>query len=328
MHLHCRCIFVLICNNLMIKSTHNIKNYMENIIEINNLNFGFDSQKLILKNVNLKVPKGSIYGFLGANGAGKSTTMRLIMGLFNDKTNSVKVFNQNVSEIYPEALQNIGALIDYPAFYDHLSGYDNLKIVCIIKNLNTQTIDEVLETVGLSHARNIKMKKYSLGMKQRLAIALALISNPELLVLDEPVNGLDPNGMLEVRELLIKLNREKGVTVFISSHLLLEIDKMVTHLGIISNGEIKFEGSKEQLNDLYKFQKTKFHLNDAEKFNNVLKNQYETELKSETEISVVTNSQMEIAAINTLLVNNGAQIYQISAAGGLEEWFMEITKQN
>ena len=214
---------------------------MENIIEIKNLNFGFDHNKLILKNVNLQVPKGSIYGFLGANGAGKSTTMRLIMGLFNDEANSVKVFQENVSTIYPRALQNIGSLIDYPAFYDHLSGYDNLKIVCIIKQLNASKIDEVLDTVGLTEAKNIKMKKYSLGMKQRLAIALALISDPELLVLDEPVNGLDPNGMMEVRELLIKLNKEKGVTIFISSHLLQEIDKMVTHLGIISNVEIKFE---------------------------------------------------------------------------------------
>jgi ABC-2 type transport system ATP-binding protein len=301
---------------------------MENIIEIKNLNFGFDHNKLILKNVNLQVPKGSIYGFLGANGAGKSTTIRLIMGLFNDEANSVKVFQENVSTIYPRALQNIGSLIDYPAFYDHLSGYDNLKIVCIIKQLNASKIDEVLDTVGLTEAKNIKMKKYSLGMKQRLAIALALISDPELLVLDEPVNGLDPNGMMEVRELLIKLNKEKGVTIFISSHLLQEIDKMVTHLGIISNGEIKFEGSKEQLNDLYKFQKTKFQMKNVSDFIKILNTQYDVELKSETEISVVTNSQKEIAHINTLLVKNGAEIFQISPAGGLEEWFMEITKQN
>ena len=214
---------------------------MENVIEINNLNFGFEPKKLILKNVSLSVPKGSIYGFLGANGAGKSTTMRLIMGLFNDDENAVKVFGENVSKIYPDGLQKIGSLIDYPAFYDHLTGYDNLKIVCVIRKLDVTRIDEVLEQVGLSQARNIKMKKYSLGMKQRLAIGLALISNPEILVLDEPVNGLDPNGMLEMRELLIKLNRENGVTILISSHLLQEIDKMVTHLGIISNGEIKFE---------------------------------------------------------------------------------------
>lgn len=298
---------------------------MENVIEINNLNFGFEPKKLILKNVSLSVPKGSIYGFLGANGAGKSTTMRLIMGLFNDDENAVKVFGENVSKIYPDGLQKIGSLIDYPAFYDHLTGYDNLKIVCVIRKLDVTRIDEVLEQVGLSQARNIKMKKYSLGMKQRLAIGLALISNPELLVLDEPVNGLDPNGMLEMRELLIKLNRENGVTILISSHLLQEIDKMVTHLGIISNGEIKFEGSKEKLNELYKFQKTKFAMNNAKDFLQFIEN---AELKTDNEISVITNSQEDIAKINRILVEKGANIFQISPAGGLEEWFMEITKQN
>ena len=299
-----------------------------NIIEIQNLNFGFDKTKLILKDVSLMVPKGSIYGFLGSNGAGKSTTMRLIMGLFNDDHHSVKVFDTSVSELYPEGFNRIGSLIDYPAFYDHLSGYDNLKIVCILRNLNEAKIDEILELVGLSEARNIKMKKYSLGMKQRLAIGLALISDPELLVLDEPVNGLDPNGMKEVRELLIKLNQEHGVTVFISSHLLLEIEKMVTHIGIISHGEIKFQGSKEELNELYRFQKTKFSLKNAKSFEALLAENYQVEFKNETDCEIVTSSPHQIAEINKILVNNGAQIYQISPAGGLEEWFMEISKQN
>ena len=299
-----------------------------NIIEIQNLNFGFDKTKLILKDVSLMVPKGSIYGFLGSNGAGKSTTMRLIMGLFNDDHHSVKVFDTSVSDLYPEGFNRIGSLIDYPAFYDHLSGYDNLKIVCILRNLNEAKIDEILELVGLSEARNIKMKKYSLGMKQRLAIGLALISDPELLVLDEPVNGLDPNGMKEVRELLIKLNQEHGVTVFISSHLLLEIEKMVTHIGIISHGEIKFQGSKEELNELYRFQKTKFSLKNAKSFEALLAENYQVEFKNETDCEIVTSSPQQIAEINKILVNNGAQIYQISPAGGLEEWFMEISKQN
>ncbi len=301
---------------------------MDNIIEIKNLNFAFDKSKMILKDVNLKVPKGSIYGFLGSNGAGKSTTMRLIMGLFNDDQNSVKVFGSSVSDLYPEGLNKIGSLIDYPAFYDHLSGYDNLKIVCILRNLKESRIDEVLELVGLSDARNIKMKKYSLGMKQRLAIGLALISNPELLVLDEPVNGLDPNGMKEVRELLIKLNQEHGVTIFISSHLLLEIEKMVTHIGIISNGEIKFEGSKADLNELYRFQKTRFSLKNAKSFESILAENYQVDFKNETDCEIVTNSPNQIAEINKILVTNGAEIYQISPAGGLEEWFMEISKQN
>ena len=299
-----------------------------NIIEIQNLNFGFDKNKLILKNVNLKVPKGSIYGFLGSNGAGKSTTMRLIMGLLNDDQNSVKVFDTIVSSLYPEGFNKIGSLIDYPAFYDHLSGYDNLKIVCILRSLNETKIDEILELVGLSEAKNIKMKKYSLGMKQRLAIGLALISDPELLVLDEPVNGLDPNGMKEVRELLIKLNRENGVTVFISSHLLLEIEKMVTHIGIISHGEIKFEGSKQELNELYRFQRTKFSLKNAKSFESILTENYQVEFKNDTDCEIVTSSPQQIAEINKILVNHGAEIHQISPVGSLEEWFMEISKQN
>ncbi|MBS1550100.1 MAG: ABC transporter ATP-binding protein [Bacteroidetes bacterium] len=298
---------------------------MENSIEIQNLNFGYDAGKMILKNINLNVPKGSIYGFLGANGAGKSTTMRMIMGLHNDEGNSVKVFGQPVQKLYPSGLQNIGSLIDYPAFYDHLSGYDNLNIVCKIRNLNVGKIDETLALVGLTDARDIKMKKYSLGMKQRLAISLALISEPELLILDEPVNGLDPNGMLEVRELLVKLNKEKGTTILISSHLLQEIDKMVTHLGIISNGEMKFEGSKKELNEKFSFQKTKFTLVDAKNFIPFIE---KAELLSDTEISVLTHSPEEIAKINKKLIEKGAEIYQINPVGGLEDWFMEITKQN
>lgn len=298
---------------------------MENSIEIQNLNFGYDAGKMILKNINLNVPKGSIYGFLGANGAGKSTTMRMIMGLHNDEGNSVKVFGQSVQKLYPSGLQNIGSLIDYPAFYDHLSGYDNLNIVCKIRNLNVGKIDETLALVGLTDARDIKMKKYSLGMKQRLAIGLALISEPELLILDEPVNGLDPNGMLEVRELLVKLNKEKGTTILISSHLLQEIDKMVTHLGIISNGEMKFEGSKKELNEKFSFQKTKFTLVDAKNFIPFIE---KAELLSDIEISVLTHSPEEIAKINKKLIEKGAEIYQINPVGGLEDWFMEITKQN
>lgn len=165
-------------------------------------------------------------------------------------------------------------------------------------------------------------------MKQRLAIALALISNPELLILDEPVNGLDPNGMMEIRQLLIKLNKEKGVTVFISSHLLQEIDKMVTHIGIISNGEIKFSGSKEQLNELFKFQQTKFTLKNAEKFLGNFEENAQAELKSETEIYAFTSSAKDVARINKKLIENGAEVYQIVPVGGLEEWFMEITKTN
>lgn len=300
---------------------------MKNIIEIENLSFGFSKNKKILNNININVPKGSIYGFLGANGAGKSTTMRLIMGLHQvDQANRIQVFGKPIEKIYPEAFGKIGSLIDYPAFYSHLSGYDNLKIVCIIRKLDTTRIDEVLDLVGLSEAKHIKMKRYSLGMKQRIAIGLALISQPELLILDEPVNGLDPQGMAEMRELLIKLNKENGITIFISSHLLQEIDKMVTHLGIISNGSIKFEGSKEELTQLYGFQRTKFKLNNTIDTANLFTSD-DYEWRNNKELIVSTSSQKLIAEINSKLVENGAEVYNISSEGGLEEWFMNITKQ-
>lgn len=300
---------------------------MENTIKIKNLSFGFSKNKQILKNININVPKGSIYGFLGANGAGKSTTMRLIMGLYTpNNQGEIEVFGKPIEKIYPEAFNRIGSLIDYPAFYSHLSGYDNLKVVCIIRKLDSSRIDEVLELVGLTHAKHIKMKKYSLGMKQRIAIGLALISNPELLILDEPVNGLDPQGMAEMRKLLVKLNQEHGITIFISSHLLQEIDKMVTHLGIISQGVMKFEGSKDELTNLYAFKRTNFKMQNQIDLSSVLSTETEFEWKNENELIVSTSSPEKVAEINKQLVEKGAEIYQISSEGGLEEWFMNITK--
>ncbi len=299
---------------------------MENIIQIEYLSFAFSKHKEILKDININVPKGSIYGFLGANGTGKSTTIRLIMGLLNaNNPQAIKVFGKFISEIYPEAFHRIGSLIDSPAFYSHLSGYDNLRIISMIRELDTSRIDEVLELIGLSAAKKIKMRKYSLGMKQRLAIGIALMSNPELLILDEPVNGLDPQGMVEIRQLLVKLNKEHGITILISSHLLQEIDKMVTHLGIISDGKMKFEGSKEELTQLYNFQKTKFTVENAAEYLNIFENE-EYELKNDNEISVATSSQEKIATLNTQLVEKGAKVYQIASENNLEDWFMEITK--
>jgi len=180
----------------------------ENIIQIENLSFGFSPKKQILKNINLTVPKGSIYGFIGANGAGKSTTMRVILGVYPEVNHTVKVFGEPIGTAYPETFRKMGTLIDYPAFYDHLSGMDNLRALATLRELPHEDIDESLKLVGMWEARFIKMKRYSLGMKQRLAIAMALLGKPQLLILDEPVNGLDPNGMVEIRQLLVELNQK------------------------------------------------------------------------------------------------------------------------
>lgn len=299
---------------------------MENIIEIRNLNFSFSKDKLILKNVNLEVPKGSIFGFLGANGAGKSTTMKAIIGILEDPNESIKIFGEKTKDFYPEGFQKIGSLIDYPAFYDHLSGWDNLMVLSELRKLPKENAEDVLNLVGLWDARNTKMKKYSLGMKQRLAIAMALLGEPELLILDEPVNGLDPNGMIEMRELFIKLTKEKGITLFISSHLLQEIDKMITHLAIISKGEIKFTGSKEELNKLYQYRKLAVKLLDAEKHIQEIQQNYSAEITGENTIEFNITSKEDIIKINKDLVSKNLQVFELKSNTGLEDWFIELTK--
>ncbi|MDH6250559.1 ABC-type multidrug transport system ATPase subunit [Chryseobacterium sp. H1D6B] len=299
---------------------------MENIIDIRNLNFEFSKHKPVLKNIDLSVPKGSIFGFLGANGAGKSTTMKLLIGSIPDDSNTVKIFGQNLSGLYPEGFNKIGSLIDSAAFYDHLSGWDNLLVISRLRNLPESECERVLHLVDLWESRNMKMKRYSLGMKQRLAIAMTLLGKPELLILDEPVNGLDPNGMMEIRELLIKLNREEGVTIFISSHLLQEIEKMITHLAIISHGKIKFTGSIKDLNELYRYNHIKISMNNAAHFIQEIPEHYASRLIDENALEITVESKEDIAGLVKQLVMNNAEIFEIKSSGGLEDWFMEITK--
>ncbi|MCS4301491.1 ABC transporter ATP-binding protein [Chryseobacterium sp. BIGb0232] len=299
---------------------------MENLINIQHLNYGFTQNKLILKNVSLSVPKGSIFGFLGANGAGKSTTMKVMLGNLPDENNSIEIFNKSLTSLYPDGFQKIGSLIDSPAFYDHLSGWDNLIVLSKLRGLPDSECERVLHLVDLWENRNVKMKKYSLGMKQRLAIAMTLLGSPELLILDEPVNGLDPNGMLEIRELLLKLNRQQGITIFISSHLLQEVEKMVTHLAIISNGSIKFSGSVEELNSYYRHNRVRIGLNDPSIFIQYIPENYSPQIIDHQTIEITVQSREDIINLTKILVLKGAEIFEIRNSAGLEDWFMEITK--
>lgn len=299
---------------------------MENVIQIQNLSFEFSKNKPVLKDINLSVPKGSIFGFLGANGAGKSTTMKMLIGSIPDEQHAIRIFNERLDVLYPDGFNKIGSLIDTAAFYDHLSGWDNLLVISRLRNLPISECERVLHLVGLWDSRNMKMKRYSLGMKQRLAIAITLLGKPNLLILDEPVNGLDPNGMLEIRELLIKLNKEEGVTIFISSHLLQEIEKMITHLAIISHGEIRFAGSIKDLNEMYRYNRIRIGLNHAETFIHEIPENYSPKLLDEAGIEVTAESREDITALIKKLVLTDAEIFEIKNSAGLEEWFMEITK--
>jgi ABC-2 type transport system ATP-binding protein len=219
------------------------------MITTSNLTYSYPRQEATLKNLSLHVPAGSIYGFLGANGAGKSTTIRNLLGLLRPTDGEVRLFGQRLTKHRKGCLTRVGALIEAPALYPQLSARDNLKIACDYRQINQQRIEVVLEQVGLTGQGKKPSRKFSMGMKQRLGLALALLHDPELLILDEPVNGLDPSGIADIRQLLQDLCAA-GKTIMLSSHLLPELEKMVTHLGIIRDGQMLFEGTLQELNAL------------------------------------------------------------------------------
>jgi ABC-type multidrug transport system ATPase subunit len=197
--------------------------------------------------VDLCVPRGSIYGFLGPNGAGKTTVIRMLLGLIRPTAGTIRLFGQDLAKHRLQVLRRVGSLVESPSYYGHLTGYENLAVVATLLDVPKRRIDEVLELVCLTSAAHRKVRGYSLGMKQRLGIAAALLGNPELLILDEPTNGLDPAGIQEIRRLLTSLPSELGVAVVVSSHLLAEVEHVATHVGIIHRGQLRFQGDIEEL---------------------------------------------------------------------------------
>jgi ABC-2 type transport system ATP-binding protein len=300
----------------------------EYAIQTSSLTFKFSKDRKVLDDVSLHIPKGSIYGFLGPNGAGKSTTMRLLTGILPEQDTAIKIFDKPLQEQLPEVFDRIGSLVESPALYLHLSGYNNLKYIAKLRGIPESRIAEVLELVDLQRDSKRKAKQYSLGMKQRLAIAMALLSEPELLLLDEPVNGLDPNGIQDIRRLLIKLNKEKGITIFVSSHLLAEIERMCTHVGIISNGKLRFEGTMEELGKLSGACRVQITVKDAAKWHEMLSAEnIEAVLDNPTQLVLNLSGRDSIPELTRSLVNKGAEIYEIRILDGLEEWFMTLVNQ-
>ena len=197
--------------------------------------------------LDLHVPQGHVYGFLGPNGSGKSTTMKMLLGLTQPTSGEIEVLGQPLTRSSrTELLPSIGSMIEAPPGYGHLTGRENMRIVADMLDLSTPQIDHALATVRLTDQQHKLVRNYSLGMKQRLGIAMALARDPALLILDEPTNGLDPAGIEEIRTLLVGL-AHRGITVMVSSHLLDEIDKMASVLGILSNGKMIFQGTRDQL---------------------------------------------------------------------------------
>lgn len=221
---------------------------MSYVLQTNNLTKRYGKKNLVLDSVSMNVPKGSIYGFVGKNGAGKTTLMRVVSGLNNPTNggyslNGVDYKDNRIIEIR----KKIGAVVETPSIYLNLNARDNLLLQYKLHGMEPTGLDDLLKLVGLPNTGKKKTKDFSLGMRQRLSIAFSLISNPDFLILDEPINGLDPEGIMEVRDLLIKLHNEREITILISSHILDELSKLATHYGFINEGTLIKEMSAEEL---------------------------------------------------------------------------------
>ncbi|ERK28581.1 ABC transporter ATP-binding protein [Clostridium intestinale] len=219
---------------------------MNNIVSTSKLSKKYGDTYRV-KDIDLFVKKGDIYGFLGPNGAGKSTTLKMLLGLVKPTNGTFKIFDQEFESNRSSILKEIGSLIESPSYYGHLSGIENMRVMQRLREVPDKNVAEALRIVRLENQKDKKVSHYSLGMKQRLGIAMALLAFPKLLILDEPTNGLDPAGISEIRELIQTLPRRYGITVLISSHLLSEIEQIATSVGIINNGKMLFQGEMDEL---------------------------------------------------------------------------------
>ncbi|MGI8597924.1 MAG: ABC transporter ATP-binding protein [Chitinophagaceae bacterium] len=295
------------------------------VIKTTGVSYHYSKDVQTLFNINLDVHKGSIYGFLGPNGSGKTTTLSLLLGLLNKQKGNIEIFGQNLHSNRIDILKNIGSLIETPSLYGHLTAKENLEVYRGVYGASKERVDEVLNIAGLEDTGKKTAKKFSLGMKQRLAIALALLPNPELLVLDEPSNGLDPGGIIGLRRLIKKLNKDYGMTILISSHILSEVEKIVTHVGIIYKGKMLFQGS---LPELHQFQRKGSRLlintSDNEAAINFLQ-EYDPEREGDI-ISVPFEDQKQASAIQRVLILNNLDVYLLQPKeNDLEQLFIDLT---
>lgn len=298
-----------------------------NAVELNNICFSYRKNELILDNISMQVPTGSIYGFLGANGAGKSTTLRLILGLMKPQEGKISMFGNNIYESYPKHLSRVGSMIESASLYEHLSASDNLKIAGKYFGVDHEKIEPILELVKLQDAKKKKVKDFSTGMKQRLGLAIALQHEPDLLILDEPTNGLDPNGIIELREILHQLSAQKK-TILLSSHILSEVEKIVNRVGIINDGTIAFEGTLQELQSAKsKNLKVKFRVSDAESAVALFPNQ-EIVKRDLHGFELTIQDQKQLSEIVKNLVQNEIEVYEVSPIeSDLENMFLSVVNK-
>ena len=300
---------------------------MENILKTVDITKKF-SKKVAVSAVNMNIKKGDIYGFIGRNGAGKTTLIKMLVGLSQPTSGSIELFD---SKNLNKARRKIGTVIEAPAFIPHLSARQNMLIqLTLLGSKDKSIIDETLKLVGLDNVGNKKVKKFSLGMKQRLGIAMTLMGEPEFLILDEPTNGLDPEGIIEIRQMLKKLNQEKGLTILISSHILGELSKLATRYGIINDGVLIDEFTEQELTERCQSSLI-VKVNDINKACEILKSELNTD-----RFSVLNENALEVfdfvdnpGKVNSILAKNDIIIDSISKKSvDLEDYFMKVIGGN
>lgn len=296
----------------------------EVILKTYNITKKYGNQ-VAINNVNMTIKKGEIYGFIGQNGAGKTTLIRLITGLIHKTGGEIELLGATGEAELNKSRTMIGSLIETPSFYTNMTARENLEVSRLVRNIpGKKCIDEVLELVGLKDVEKKKVKNFSLGMRQRLGIANALMGNPKLLILDEPINGLDPMGIVEIRELLKKINKEKDMTILISSHILSELSELATTYGIISNGKLIEEITSEQLAEKCR-QYIDLKVDDTSRAVTLLERELgisDYEVLEDKKIKVFSNLE-NIGEVNSILSKSGVIVESISIKGeNLEEYFM------
>ena len=299
---------------------------METILSLKNLDKKYGSVHAV-NNLSFDIKKGNIYGILGPNGSGKSTTLGIILNVVNKSSGNFSWFNGKLST--HEALKKVGAIIERPNFYPYMTAIQNLKLICKIKEISTEIIDEKLKTVNLYERKNSKFSTFSLGMKQRLAIASALLNDPEILILDEPTNGLDPQGIHEIRQIITEI-ASKGTTILLASHLLDEVEKICSHVIVIRNGIKLYSGSVDEMTASKGFLELKIE-KDEEKLLAALElHPSVKKVEKNHEIIIATlKDDTSATEMNTFLFEKGLFLsHLVKRKPSLEQQFLDLTNNN
>lgn len=299
-----------------------------NVLEVKGLKKVIGKREII-KDLNFSVKEGEIYGFLGPNGAGKTTTIRMLVGLILPTAGEVKICGENLKNNKEKALKDVGAVVENPELYKYLSGRENLMQIARIRGVSKEEVQDLIKLVGLENRINDKVKKYSLGMKQRLGLAAALIGNPKLLILDEPTNGLDPSGIIDFREIVKQAAKERGMAVFVSSHILSEVQQLCDRVAFINNGVIKaVEDMNQAVTGTEKESLTLVTSSNKEKVIDILRNQLFvlTSEINEAGINIVVQSGTTPELVKALVKADVLveEIYRNRE--GLEQRYMELVE--